>query len=268
MPYIKKRYKFGNRIEIEKVHSGRYGKKGKKHNPKTNPTPEDVAKVNERNQIKKLRRTMQASFEFGSQHVVLTYKKESRPDKEEAHKILKKFLGEMRKEYRKNNSELKYIVTTEYKGKAIHHHIVINELDDTSQCTCSKIVRRVWKHGGTYFSPLWENGEYGDLAAYFVKETKETCKDKDNPCKQAYSCSRNLIKPEPEIEIVQADTWMEIPVAEKGYWIDKGSISNGVSAITGYGYQYYTMILYDSTRDDMSEEKRDHWILPKVRRKR
>ena len=43
-----------------------------------------------------------------------------------------------------------------------------------------------------------DSGEYSELASYLIKETEETFREEDSPFKQRYSCSRNLITPEPK----------------------------------------------------------------------
>lgn len=236
MPYIKKTiFVTQDIIEIEKHHSGRYGKRIK-HNPKTNPTPEDVKRNNENNAIKKLRRKIGCNFTPGDLHVVLTYAPSKRPDITGARKALKLFLDRMRYRYRKKGHELKYIITTEYKNKSIHHHVIMNEIGETPQ-----LVRKLWKAGNVFFTVLYSDGQYEDLAAYFVKETKETFKDSGNPHTR-YSCSRNLKEPVEIVEKIDAYDWVEVPVPKKGYWIPKDSVIMGINPVTGRGYQNYTMV--------------------------
>lgn len=171
MPYLKKTWVFPNSIEIEKVFSGRYGHHGV-HSERTKPTPEEVEKINERNALNKLRRLLKANFTEDDWHLVLTYKKEERPDPEEAKDILSRFIRKLRNAYRKNGYELKYIHVTEYHHKAIHHHIVINDIPDVT-----KIVRALWTYGRPNFSPLLSEHTFGEFAEYLLKETKKTFKD-------------------------------------------------------------------------------------------
>lgn len=168
MPYLKKIWKFKNSIEIEKVYSGRYGYHGH-HLPKKKVTPEEVEKINERNTVNKLRRKLKANFTEDDWHLVLTYKKDARPDLEEAKKILDKFLRKMRSAYKKERQELKYILVTEYQNKAIHHHMVINNTPNTVT-----MVKKYWSYGRPNFSPLLEEYTFGDLADYLLKETRKT----------------------------------------------------------------------------------------------
>lgn len=223
-------------MEVEKYHTARYGKKGIRPEEKKKPTPEQMEKVNERNAIKKLRRLMNANFGENDYHTVLTYRKEERPDPEEARKRLKRFLGKLRKEYRKKEKELKYIVVTEYQGKAIHHHLLLNNIEGTD-----KMLKDLWIYGRPHNTLLDDSGQYGDLAAYFVKETQATFRDPGNPSKLRYSCSRNLKKPTVKIKVIKSNEWRNQPKPVKGYEMINDSLTSGISEVTGYGFQYYMM---------------------------
>lgn len=56
-----------------------------------------------------------------------------------------------------------------------------------------------------------------------------------------------MVMPEPKIEIVQAKTFLKEPKAVKGYYVDKASVSEGVTKM-GYRYQYYQMIKSSNIR--------------------
>lgn len=191
MPYLLKTWKFKNSIEIEKVFSGRYGRHGY-HIKKEKPTKEEVEKINERNAVNKLRRLIKFNFCEDDWHLVLTYKKNERPMPEEAREILKKFIRSMRTAYKKAGYELKYIHVTEYHNKAIHHHMVINNMPEITN-----LVKKYWTCGRPNFSPLLEEYTYGDLAEYLLKETKKTYKN--TPMQEkvytkselSYTCAQN-----------------------------------------------------------------------------
>lgn len=240
MSYIKKTWKTGKVIEVEKCHTGRYGAPGQKRQARVKPTREQIQKQNERNVQKKLRRLINANFQKDDIHLILTYKKELRPNPVDARKYLRAFLGKLRTKYRKYKKELKYIVTTEWEGKAIHHHLVINDMV-CGTITANKLVRELWPWGRPRFTLLDDTGEYKDLAEYLIKETSKTFRKEKNPNKQRYSCSRNLVRPEPEVEVVKAGTFREDPKPLKGYYIIKDSIVTGINRFTGFLYQFYSM---------------------------
>jgi len=178
MAYIKKTYDLGATIEIEKVRSGRYGKHTL-HKNKVNVTEDDVSKVNERNAEKKLRRLINYNFKPGDLHLVLTYKPECRPERNEAKKILSKFIKDLRKEYKLLGCELKYVHVTEYKH-TIHHHFIINAIN--KEPGTLRLVNKIWgKHGRPKLTVLDETGDYAALAHYLIKETSKTFKEFDTP---------------------------------------------------------------------------------------
>lgn len=240
--YLKKTITYGNRIECWKYHTSRYGSRGEKRNRRENPTEEAVARANERNAERRLYRLLVGNFESSDWFLTLTYKREERPDPEGARKVLRKFFEKMRQAYRKAGQEMKYIITTEWNGKAIHHHIVMNDIPGFH-----KLVSKYWKHGGINMKPLYEGHDYKGLAEYLIKETRETFRDKANPFRQRYSCSRNLKKPVEKIEVIKAESWREMPAVPKdlreaGYVMDIDSFEIGVDAF-GYPYQTYTFVM-------------------------
>ena len=99
-------------IEVEEVHSNRYGKRGYKRAPRKEPTREEIAEANERRRIKKLYRIIATNFDFGDYHAVLTYRKDERPTPEQAKKILRTLLRNLRKAYQKRGEPLHYIIVT------------------------------------------------------------------------------------------------------------------------------------------------------------
>lgn len=242
--YLKKTWKYGNRIEVRKYHTSRYGVKGERRAPKEKTTELSVEKANARAAEKRLNRLLVGNFDECDNFITLTYRKEDRPDVEGSRKILKKFLNGMRKEYKKAGEELKYIFVTEWNGKSIHHHIVMNDIPGFS-----KILSRNWTYGGKNITPLYANHDYSELAAYLIKETSETFRDKGNPYRQRYSCSRNLKKPEETVEVIKSESWRELPkvpdkLRDQGYVLDMNSIYTDID-VFGYPYQEYTMIRID-----------------------
>lgn len=122
MSYLRNSCYLPYSIEVEEVHSNRYGKKGYKRAPRKEPTKEEMVEANERRRIKKLYRIIATNFDFGDYHAVLTYRKDERPTPEQAKKILRTLLRNLRKAYQKRGEPLHYIIVTEYERAAIHHH--------------------------------------------------------------------------------------------------------------------------------------------------
>lgn len=238
MAYVRKEWDLGEVRQIEKYYPGNYGAPGKKRKKKRERTPEDIERQNRTNRGKKVQRLILANFKPGDWHLILSYTKEKRPKSdEEAKKQIRKFLEQLRKEYRAAGHELKYIYVTE-KGKkgAWHHHLIIEDIVDPPVVT-AKVVQKLWKHGHPTFNPLYEEGEYKMLADYIVK--KET-KEEGSGC--TYSRSRNLVVPKPKRNVIHRKAWTKEPVPPKGWYVEKNSVENGINPVTGYPYQHYTII--------------------------
>lgn len=230
-----------NTIEVEEKHTGRYCKPGQPRCKKREPTKKEIMRRNQLNAEKQLRRIINLNFDADDFHTILTYRKEERPDVEKSRKILSNWIVAMRRQYKKLGQQFKYVVVTEYVNKAIHHHVIINNII-VGQVTTIKLVKKTWKYGRPKFVPLDDCGDYKNLAEYLIKETSESFKKKDNPNKQRYSCSRNLKRPTAERKIMKRKHWLEEPRIPKGYFLDKNSIHEGINPFTGYRYRYYTFI--------------------------
>ena len=242
--YIKKTYTLGRVKEVEKYYPGNYGAPGMPRRPKRKRTPEDIDRQNRINRERAVQRLILANFQEGDWHLILNYRMDNRPEAfEEAKRQIRKFLGDMRREYKKAGYPFKYIYVTE-RGKrgACHHHLIIEDIANEKLNT-KKMVLKHWTYGSKNFVPLYENGEFENLAEYIVK--KET-KEEQEGC--SYSRSRNLIVPQPKREEIHRRTWREEPKPEKGYYIIKESVINGINPVTGWPYQKYRMRRYTDER--------------------
>ncbi len=240
--YAKVVYDMGWVKEVKKYYPGNYGAPGQKRKKKEKPTPEVIIRQNHSNRVKKIQRLILANFREGDWHLVLKYKKDKRPESiRDAKKILKKFIDAMRETYKKAGRPFKYICVTE-RGKrgACHHHLIIEDIVD-SKLNTKKVVMKLWREGSWAFIPLYEDGEFEDLADYIAK--KET-KEENEGC--SYSRSRNLITPQPQKEIIRHKRWSREPRPEKGWYILPDSVRNGENPVTGYPYQCYMMRRIDT----------------------
>ncbi|MDF2842504.1 MAG: hypothetical protein K0R00_930 [Herbinix sp.] len=242
MAYFKTTIEAGKTIEVYKSYTKSTGVKdrsGKEH-----ITPEEMEKINQANAERNLRILINANFKEGDLFITLTYRKEDRQIPAEAKKSVKAFLDTLRLDYKKYGEDLKYINVTEYKNTAIHHHLILNDIGGLK---VAKRIRQLWKYGRPDFKLLDDTGQYKDLAAYLIKETSKTFKEQDGGHMQRYSCSRNLIRPLPKMEIVRkASRWAADPKPIKGYYIDQDTIINKINPFTGREYQRYTMIQIDN----------------------
>ena len=97
--------------------------------------------------------------------VTFSYKKEERPDTyEDLVKQKNKLIADLRKEYKKQGRELKYIYVLETGSKGARHiHMVLESIEP-------KAIKRCWDRGRIDIRLLDGTGQYGKLAAYLVKE--------------------------------------------------------------------------------------------------
>lgn len=237
MPYIKETCRAGRTIEITKMFTTRFNKKGITRGENQKPTPKQMQVINERNAETKLRRLINTNYGPGDLHITLTYKKETRPAPEEAKTELEKFIRKIRSAYRKNEEELNYILVTEYKNKSIHHHLIVNVVDSIP----TKTFDRLWKKGRNRFTYLDDSGQYDALAHYLIKETRKTFREVGSPSRKRWNASKNLKKPEIKKEIIKAKEWRKVPEPVKGYTIETDSIREGFHDFTGWPYQAYRM---------------------------
>lgn len=247
MPYIERITRAGKTIEVERYFTSHYKKRGIKRSDKVKPTTERQEKVNTRQAERKIRILMNANFGYGDYHLVLDYiRKQGQPyrTKEEMRKDIDIFLRELRKECKKLGITLKYIHVMEIGKKgARHHHLVINKID-------TKIIQKCWHkayegHNRVKIFPLDDSGNYAKLASYFIKYTDTHRKSEDGALQgKRWNCSKNLVRPEPEINIITDREWFRAePKERKGYYVDKDSVSKGVHSPEYYGYGYFRYML-------------------------
>lgn len=261
MPYVERITRAGKTIEVERYFTSRYKKKGIKRGDKVRPTTEQQKKINTRKAERELRLLINANYGYGDYHLVLDYiRRKGEPPRtgEQMRSDMDLFLRECRKEYKKAGLNFKYIHVMEIGEKrARHHHLVVNRTD-------TKILQKCWYkayegHNRIKVFPLDDSGQYAELAAYLIKYTDKHRKEKDGALqKKRWNCSKNLVRPEPEIRIVSDREYFRAEAKPiKGYYVDKNSISRGVHSpeYFGYGYFRYTLIELAEGSREMPEKK-------------
>lgn len=246
MPYVESITYAGKTIEVEKYYTSRYNQKGGHRSDKVKPTKEEQKVCNQRKAEKKLRRLINANFGYGDYHVVLDYiRTAGKPDRtrEEMQKDIAVFLRAARKEYKARGLELKYIHVMEIGEKgARHHHLVLNKID-------TEALQAAWYkayegHNRVKVFPLDDSGNYSQLASYLIKYTSQHLHDADRLQGKRWACSRNLIRPEPQIKVISARSFFrEDPKAKKGYYIVPDSIQRGVNSPEYYGYGFIRYLM-------------------------
>lgn len=248
MPYIEAITKAGNTIEIERYYTARYNRRGGTRAEHRRPTKEEQKKVNTRQAEKKLRRILNANFNGNDYHIVLPYihkSGEAHRTREEMRDDIAKFLRQLRKAYKAAGAELKYIHVMEIGTHgARHHHLVINHIDTAA-------IMKAWPHARAQIFPLDSSGQYAKLASYLIKYTDRHINDGTEEALQnkRYACSKNLIRPETEKRVISSRAWFREEAKapkkySKDYYVDKDSISTGVTSAEygGYGYMRFTLL--------------------------
>lgn len=233
MKYLKKTYKAGNTIEVQKTFSAIWGRSLTKAG-KTGKSRLSVQKYNDRVAVRKCTRLLNANFKPQDLFLTLTYRKGSKVTPEESKKHKDKFLRNLRRNLSRQGEELRYLGTIGIGERgAIHHHIVISSMDPRE-------LQQFWPYGRIDCQPLHNNGEYSKLAAYICHQNRDG-KGKTIAGNRWYR-SKNLINPQAFVEEVSAKEWREPPQPIKGYIIDPDSIETGYSPVTGIPYLFYRMI--------------------------
>lgn len=76
--YIRDTWDCGETLEVEEKHTGRYGARGQKREPKKEPTPEDIIRQNQWKRVRELRRLVKWNFTTGDSWITLTYQKDNK----------------------------------------------------------------------------------------------------------------------------------------------------------------------------------------------
>ena len=141
----------------------------------------------------------------------------------------------MRKVYKQDGQEMKYVETTEVGDRgATHIHMVINDID-------MRKIEKLWKYGFVSSKPLDDTGQYRRLAEYFIKYYQKTRRTDKQIQKKAYNCSRNLKRPKPKKKVMRGERFRKDIRVPKGWYLDKESVSEGITE-DGYEFLFYTLV--------------------------
>ncbi|SDZ88395.1 hypothetical protein SAMN02745687_00938 [Lachnospiraceae bacterium NK3A20] len=240
--YVQETIHAGKTLEIRRYFTARYGKRIPRGEIK-GKTSEAVARQNAKRQERELRWLLNENFQDGTDALVtLSWGKGTTPPEtsEEMKKEVQKFFRRLRKKYRENGKELKYVYTMEIGPKGSRHiHVVLNEADNFELWT-------TWQGGVVDVQPLNSNGQYAKIASYFAKYSQKTEKTEGKKLGRRYNPSLNLRKPKITKKIIKAVRFCKEPKERKGYFIDKELSSSGVNEFTGLPYLFIT---YQKLRD-------------------
>lgn len=226
-------YHTGSVTEVVKTYGYRTNKKVQRqpNYKKTNEAQEKINKIRSRNHF---RRIVNLNFNHKAMHVVLRFAPEFRNlTKQEVREHTRKFFRKLKEKVEKAGRKLKYVYTSEYGSKSIHHHVIIKGAK-------RKEIIDLWSWGRPNFVQLDKSGQYKQLSDYLLKQTSKTFNDpKRQIYKTRWCSSANIRIPVPIIEVVSASSWREYPKVPKGYILDH--LEAGVYDETGYPYQFYSL---------------------------
>lgn len=237
--YIKKEIHSGSVLEIEKLQNLKFHFKNTKRGPKISPTPNYMAKANERRAKKELARLINNNFLSGDMLITLTYAKDNRPKTpQETKNDIQNFLRNLKAAAKRKGKDLLYVGVSNFDYCGVpHHHLLLNHIFTDAE------LQNIWFHGTINIKKLDNSGDYTKLAEYLLKHTNGIFQDYNRRVHaKRFLRSRNLKKPEVTITIIKSDSWRETPTAPKGYFLISNSIVTIFNEVTGYPYQYYKCI--------------------------
>ena len=248
MAYCVDIYSFPHSIEYEFKWAGDYGAKGEKRAPRERPSPWQIELQNQINKKNRIRRTIKANFMENDFWLTFTYRKGERKDMQGVKEDLNIFSRKLQRRYKRHEAEMKWMRTIEIGSRGgIHIHLILNRIRGAD---ADIMIKECWPHGRVFFSNLYEEGGYEQLAQYMAKvPDEEERKKKGLPRKltkeeYSYSTSRNLIRPKPERKRYRRWTVRKLliygPKPTPGYYIVPESIRSGTNRYTGYSYMRYT----------------------------
>lgn len=242
--YVRQTWRFAESMEVEEKHTGRYGAPGQQRTQKRKSTTESIRRQNQWKKERDLRRLIKWNFRESDYWVTLTYKKGERHDLEKMMKDIRQMIQKVKRRYRKQEVEPKYIYRLAIGKKGGPHiHLLINRFSNQETAT-DLILQECWPHGHINLRMTREAGGFRDLAAYIAKPLEEW----EPPDLKRFHPSRNLIRKEPKTEVIRrrylVDRRGEIryPKAPKGYYVDPDSVRMGINPVTGFVYRHYTVL--------------------------
>lgn len=233
MAYIEEKCIAGSVVTIRKYYTFKHKCKGEKREKRSHLTSEAQKKVNIRIAERNLAALMNSNFtDDTGMLVTFTYKKDLRPPTSDVmQKDMRQFLKKLRTQFKKLDVPLKYIYVKELgkKGGA-HIHMLMSACD-------VRLLRDCWTSGYVRIDPLWSDGDYTNIARYFIKYTQKTEETEGCLVGRRWNSSKNLCKPKIIKKAVNSNTFSTK--------VRKSTISkyqrNGFTFVADEEYEGYTI---------------------------
>lgn len=210
------------------------GKRGKRREP----SPERIKKANLRRRTDRLRQLMNANFDDTCWSLTLTYRKGEEPKSiREVRKDAADFVRRLRQCARLFGVDVKFVYVIGAGKHRRHIHITVNSLPDMA------IFTGCWIHGHVSMTKLYSEGQYRNLADYYIKNAQETKEQEEalgEKPGQMYVTSKNLTQPVEEKHVFFG-RFREEPESIPGYYLEKDSVYKGTTSM-GFPLLRYTLI--------------------------
>lgn len=250
----------GKTKEVEKYYDFRtFRGAGESRAPKKDLTPEAKEKQNEKAAVRKLRQLMNANFTNDSWYLTMDcIKEEGLPyvDPEEMRVMLAEFQRACRAAWKKAGGELKYVSVMAIGSRSARHfHLVMSEIPGKGYKEMRQMIQGIWdrvylKDGRTKKSYIHLENLYGDnygqLAAYFVKQSSVTiAANGGEKIGRRWNSSKNLVKPVTKVkEILSFREFSRNIRVPKGWYVDTDYTerSDEIPEYEGYPFIRYILI--------------------------
>ena len=190
---------------------------------------EDKRDENARQAVRVAARILNCNYCQQDELLTLTYSDEEQerlfagmdPDEtlEKAKKVLSVALEKVRKELRGSVTMRTFAVTADMDGETgelvrVHHHVVVT-------AAAAQAIADRWSHGIVHTENLYKQDDYTPLAAYLLGQVRH------REGKKKYSCSRNMVKPKVEEQVLAEAPDNEIRVQPGAKVLDRSPYREG-----------------------------------------
>ena len=242
--HIRRKFRMRNSIEVQEFNSAKCPDANRHRRPKTEQTPERVARNNQRRKQREAARMVEQYFNEDDLVLTLTFKKELRPhDMKGAKEIFRKLYAYLKREYAKRFYELFWMRNIEVGHKnGWHIHLIVNRIEGAEF-----LIKDFWRRfGGVYVQYLQDLRDQGKDIGEYISKAPITC---DRVAETNWSHSRNIHKVPGEDKVISGHRMTDRPRVPKGWYLDKDSVYEGMNA-EGYPFRTYTLRRLQKQRID------------------
>jgi hypothetical protein len=237
MRHFKTEYRFRNAVEVYEYHTVP-PEKGEKRSPRRKATPEEMAKVNQKNKERLIRHRLRTYFGIKDYWVTLTYERSLRPESmDQARHQMRLFVQKLQRRYKKHGKTLYCLANIEVGSRGGWHiHMAINRIADLDL-----MLAECWQYGMADIKTIRQKPDDPDwerrIAAYLAKTPLTDPRLSD----AKRFATRNMPLQEPVKKEYVRMSFRKIKIPED-YELHKPSYEEGINPVTGYAYRHYTLL--------------------------